>query len=183
MRKDALDISNDVVSENEIRVSCYVCYMLHFLIELSSCVASASSDNLTSDEDTQRANVRVDQRQVERSKVKIRVSDSDEYSLVDCWIALIHLVRRLPAPTLVRSSNLKRRVRSVDLADPGQELRLTSSSGGDVAVVGANDLAGIFPLEEDLAAGEGQGLGLVARDGRRTVVARGGVVDAGLGVG
>ena len=127
--------------------------------------------------------MRVDKREVKRRQIQIRICNRHKHRLINRRIALINLIWRLPRPTLVRSCNLKRRVCSVDLRDPGQELGLTNRCRCHVAVVGANGLASVFPLEEDLAAGEGQGFSLITRDGGSAVVACGGVVHAGLGVG
>jgi hypothetical protein len=127
--------------------------------------------------------MRIDQRQVERRQIQIRVRNRHKHRLINRRIALVNLIRRLPRPPLIWSCNLKRRVRSINLRNPGQELRLAGRRRCHVAVVGTDGLAGVFPLQENLTTGEGQGLGLVARDGRRAVVACCGVVHARLGVG
>ena len=127
--------------------------------------------------------MRINKGEVEWREVKIRIRDSNEDRLIDGGVTLINLIRRLPAPSLVRSCNLQWCVRSINLAHPSEELGLTSSCRGDVAVVRANGLAGVFPLKEDLAAGECQRFGLVARDGWRAVVACCRVVDAGFSLG
>ena len=51
--------------------------------------------------------MRIHQCQVERREVQIGVSNSDEHCLVDSRVVRINLVRRLPRPTLVGSSDLK----------------------------------------------------------------------------
>lgn len=127
--------------------------------------------------------MRVNEGEIERRQIQIRIRNSDKHRLINRRIALVHFIRWLPRPALVRPSNLKRGIRGVDLRNPGQELGLASRCRGDVAVVGSNGLAGVFPLKEDFAAGEGQGLGLVARDGGRTVVAGCGIVHAGFDFG
>lgn len=117
---------------------------------------------LASDEDTQSANMRVDQSEVERCQIQIRICNRHEHRLIDRRVALINLIRRLPRPSLIWSRNLKRRVCGVDLRHPSQELGLAGGSRCHVAVVGADSLTDVFPLEEDLATGEGQWFGLVA---------------------
>lgn len=85
---------------------------IHYIFFNHSMVIYPSS---ASDEDTQRANVRVDQCQVERRQIQIGVCDSNEHRLIDRRIALVHFIWRLPRPSLVGSCHFKWGVGGVDL--------------------------------------------------------------------
>lgn len=133
--------------------------------------------------DTQRPHMRIDKSKVERREIQIRIRHSKENRPINRRIPLKNLIWRLIRPPLIRPRNLQRRIRQIQLAQPGQELRLLRRGGGYVAVVGADALAGLLPLEEDLAAGEREGLATVAREAGAAVVARGAVGEAGGGGG
>lgn len=127
--------------------------------------------------------MRINQRKIKRRKEQILISNSQENRAIDRRIALKHLIRRLVSPALVLARDLERSVSEIELSEPGDEFLLLGGSSGDVAVVGADGHAGVFPLEEDFAAGEGEGLGPVAGDAGGAFVAYGGVAYAGLGIG
>lgn len=127
--------------------------------------------------------MRINQRQIKRRNIQIPIRNRHKHRLIHRRITLIHLIRRLPRPALIRTCDIERRVGRVELRDPGEELGRAGGGGRRVAVVGADGEAGGVPCEEDLAAGEGEGFAAVARDRGRAVVACCCVVHAGLGVG
>lgn len=143
-------------------------------------VASLQTNCSTRLVQSQRDNVRVDHAQIERREEEIRVGQRDEHGAVDSWVALVDLASRLVRVPSILARAHQRRVREVQLRHPGDELRGARRRRGHVRVVGSDGLPGRIPGEVYLAAGEGQGLGAVARDGRAAVVPGDVEVDAGL---
>ena len=116
--------------------------------------------------------MRVDHGQVEGSKVKVAVGDSQEHGTVRGWVTLVDLAGRLVGVTRVVASDGQGSVGEVKLADPGGEHGSTGRGGGDVGVVGADGLSGSLPGQVDELAREGERLRAVAGDTGRAAVAR-----------
>lgn len=115
--------------------------------------------------------------QVERSNIEILIRQDKEDSAVDSRVAIKSADIGLDGVGAVALDILEGRVGDVELRNPSGELGSASLRVGNVAVVGADGLAGLVPLEEDLTAGVREGHGAVAGDG-------GGARDAGrVGLG
>ena len=110
--------------------------------------------------------MRVDHAQVEGSKERVGVGQSNEHGVVDSWVTLVDLTSGLVGVTSVVAGDLKRSVGQVELRDPGDEGRGASSGVGDVRVVGTDSKAGVLPGEVDELSGEGEGLRAIAGDSR-----------------
>jgi len=122
------------------------------------------ADLLSRRQDAQSPDMRIDQRQVERRQIQIAIRDRQKHRPIDRWIPNIHLIRRLIAKALVRARDLDRCICQIELRYPCQKLRAGSGRRGYVAVVRAHSPAWVFPLKENLAAGEGQGFASIARN-------------------
>lgn len=141
------------------------------------------TSDLTSLVQTKSNNVGVDHAQVEGSKEGVGISQRNEHSVVDSWLALVDLASRLVSETSVLASDFKRGVSQVELADPSNVRGGTGRSVRNVRVVGADSLTGVLPGEVDELAGEGEGLSAVTCNGgtaRVTWVLGAVDVDAGL---
>ncbi len=141
---------------------------------------------LTSLVHAKRNNVRVDHAKVERREEHISVRQSNEARTVDdgSTIGVDRGVRLVRVPG-VGARDDQGSVGHVELSNPRDEGRLAGDTalGRDVAVVGSDGLAGSVPLEEDLLAGEGEGLRAVVADGGAAAVAGLVQVDAALVLG
>jgi hypothetical protein len=125
--------------------------------------------------------VRVDHAQVEGSEVRVGVGKGNEHGVVhDASTTSVDLTSGLVGVTGVGTGLGDGSVGHVELVDPGNELRLASGGGGDVAAVRTDGLAGSVPDEADLLAGEGEGLGAVVGDTRAAGDTSLVQVDAGL---
>lgn len=99
---------------------------------------------------TQRSNMRVDQRKIERRQSElISISQSNESSSVESRISLESFAVWLVSPTTVIGSLRQRRISQVELAEPGNESRFSCSSGCHVAVVWSYSETWCIPSEVD----------------------------------
>ena len=105
--------------------------------------------------------------QVVGSNVEILIGQDKEDGAVDSRVAIKSADIGLDGVGAVALDVLKRRVSDVELRDPSGELGGAGLGVGNVAVVGADGLAGLVPLEEDLAAGIRERHGAVAGDAGR----------------
>jgi len=105
----------------------------------------------------QGTDVRIDHRQVERSKIKVTVRNGDEHGAIDGRVARVYLIGRLPCPAGVGTRNHERSVRQIDLGNPSDESWCSGSGGCDVAVVRTYGHARIIPGEEYFFPWEAEG--------------------------
>lgn len=126
--------------------------------------------------------MRVDLAQVEWRDVQVLIRDGQEHSAVDRRVTLKCRHVGLDRVGRVAGHIQQGRVCGVELGNPKGILGRTRASASDVAVIGANGLSRLLPLQEDLAARVRQRLGAVVSDGWRTVLADGLLVDTALSV-
>ncbi len=75
----------------------------------------------------------------------------------------------------------ERRIRQIELRDPGDKSRGPEGGGvGHIRIVRAHELARVFPVEEDLATGEGERDGPVLRDPGPAILVDDGGIPASI---
>ena len=119
---------------------------------------------------------RIDHRKIKGCQENIRARKRNEHGSVDGRVASKSRHVWLECTTGVGTGDRQWRVCQVQLRDP---CHVSWSVGcvtrdSNVGVVGANRLARRVPLEEDLAANEGQGDAAVLGDRRAAVLANNG---------
>lgn len=129
--------------------------------------------------------MRVQLGEVVRRDVQVQVSEDEEHGVVVGWVTLPGRDVGLDGEggAVIDADVLQRRVGHVELRNPGGELGLDNVGGGHIAVVGANDLTGGVPLQEDLAARVRKRNAAVLADGSVAVKRLVGGVDAQLVLG
>lgn len=105
--------------------------------------------------------MRVQHGGVERSDEEVEIGQHDGHGTVDDAIGAVDEALGLVGVTGVVASRDEWAVREVELLAPGNEYGSAGGGGGDVRVVGPDGRAWCIPLEEDLLAWEGKGLGFV----------------------
>ena len=115
--------------------------------------------------------MRVQHRRVERSDIKIQISQQDSHGTVDDSVVAVHEALRLVCVAGVVTGDSERRIRQVQLLTPCDELGCAGAGSCDVGVIWSHALTGGVPLEENLLAWEAEGLGSVVGDGWTAAVA------------
>lgn len=144
----------------------------HFLFEHLAGLVQTKGDD-----------VRVNHRQVEWSKVQIRIRKRDEHSPVHGRVALEHFTGRLEGITFVLTCDGERCVGEVELRDPGDKSRAAGIGISHIGVIGSDRLARGFPGQVDELAREGKRLGAVVRNAGTAAIPSGVDVYARLVLG